>query len=59
MKRHSIKNRDDNSKLIDVRSLDKRERPLNIRKGMPKKRQTGFFDSTPEHEQLLFDEPLL
>jgi hypothetical protein len=55
MKRTSIKDRDIKSKNIDVRPLNKREYPLNTRKGMPMIRQTGFFDSTPAHEQLLFD----
>jgi len=59
MKRNRIKDRDIKSKIIDVRPLNKRESPLDIRKGMTAIRQTGFFDSTPCHEQSLFDNPYM
>lgn len=41
-------------RTADMRPLTDRESKLNTRKGMPKIRQTGFFDSTPVKEQLLF-----
>lgn len=43
------------NRTADVRTLTDRESKLNTRKGIPIIRQTGFFDNTPVHEQLLFD----
>jgi hypothetical protein len=61
MKRSIIKDRNINSKNIDVRPLDKRESPLNTRKGMftrkhsaqmtpDAKEQLFFIDQTGPHE---------
>lgn len=41
------------AKSNNVRPLDKRESTLNIRKGMPKVKCQGFFD-TSEYEQEKF-----
>jgi len=41
-------------KQPDVRPLDKREHPLNTRKGMPQVNCKGFFDIT-DYKQAVID----
>lgn len=53
--RRLIKDRDVKSKDIDVRPLDKRESPLNGRKGMNRTQETPVNINWLEKQQLLFD----
>lgn len=54
-KRNAIRDRDIKSKDFDVRPLDKRESPLNSRKGMIQTHETPVNINWLEKQQLLFD----
>jgi hypothetical protein len=62
MRKLNRKAKNDYGKAItqpDVRPLDKREIPLNTRKGMPKAKCKGFFDTGDYKQMNLYDEMFL